>query len=198
MPTPRRLRLSILLSVIAIIFLLYFYTAADQTRSSDFYTRTSSALAQREAEEKDGRALESDDAAVQRSLREAAEQAKKAADVKGVEFHGQEVKKAAEKANVAEDLKEDVQNAKKVEIKELENKDVVMSQEKVLESESEKEGPEREEDIKAKETFDSILKKSPSKSFLSSWEEMLIGSHHIFKDLLSIFEEGKAYPVGSV
>jgi hypothetical protein len=160
MPTPRRLRLSLLLSVITLIFILYFYTAGDQTRSSDFYTRTSTALAQREAEEKDGRALESDDAAVQRSLREAAEQAKKAADLKGVEFHGQEVKKAAEKANVAEDLKEDVQNAKKVEIVELENKNVVMSKEKALINEK---NQESDEEIKVKKTLDLILEKSPSK-----------------------------------
>jgi hypothetical protein len=171
MSITRRARLSLLLLAIAFIFFTYFNSASERTQADPFYRSTSAALAQREAEEKDGKGLESDDAALQRSLREAADKAKEAADRKGEEFHGREVKKAAEKANVAEDVKEDFEEAKEAEKVEIKNKDIVMPQtqknsEKFLAEEREKQD-KAEKAAKAdelKKVLNAILKKSPSQS----------------------------------
>lgn len=68
-----------ILAVVTIIVLLYITKGAQQTQTSDFYTKTQQALQEREHEEA---AKQRDAESVQQRLRAAEEQAKKAADEK--------------------------------------------------------------------------------------------------------------------
>jgi hypothetical protein len=52
MPSVRRIKALGLITVLTVLILFYFTSGARQTRSSDFYTRTQDALAQRDAESK--------------------------------------------------------------------------------------------------------------------------------------------------
>jgi type IV secretory pathway VirB10-like protein len=202
----------VLLFVIAIFTLIYMQTAGDSTRANSFYTSTSAALAQREAEERDGKALESDDVAVQQRLREAAEKARKSANEKAEKGYQPEVKKAAEEANVAAHVKGELKEAKAQEEVELRHKDVDMTKEsgeKVLA----KEGPAEEEikakeeadrkerqrrEDKAKEMLDDLLKKYQRK-FLTRFESLLTDySHHILQVVLPVLSESQAYSLGPI
>jgi hypothetical protein len=145
MPSNRRFKATLLLLALIIIITIYITSAGQQTRSSPFYTRTSDALDAREAEERGGRGLESDDFEVQKRLREAEEKAKKAADKKGAEFHGEDVKKKAEKVKEEKDaVKAGVEG----------------DGQKVVKPEESKES---EEEHKAETELNFILKRSPSK-----------------------------------
>ena len=141
-------------------------SAARQTRSSQFYTSTSDALAQRAEEERDGKALESDDLEVHRRLKAAEEAAKRAADKKGHEFHGDDVKSAAEK------VKAEVENARAGAGDAAGGRPRRVlngaGTEKILiegddKKEVKKQEPESKEDREAKEEMNYILKRSPSK-----------------------------------
>jgi hypothetical protein len=150
MPSNRKLKATILLLILAILITVYITSAGRQTRSSDFYTRTADALAQREADETRGNAIEPDDLEVQKRLREAEAAAKKAANKKGAEFHGDDIKKKGEKikdeadrAKAAGDIDTGKPNPQKV-VKEDDQESV--------------------EDQKAKAELNYILKRSPSRN----------------------------------
>jgi hypothetical protein len=171
MGSTRRIRLSFILAIIALITLFYVSTGRQSTETNPFYQRSRDALNLREAEEQNGRGIASDDAAVQQRLQEAADKAKQAAEKKATEFHGQGVKQAAEKAKVAEDVKGELRDAKDQEKLEIQNKDKVITQaeaQKALEEEKEKERAAAAAAAAARkvaqETLDVILKKSPSMS----------------------------------
>jgi hypothetical protein len=200
MPSNRRFKVTILLLVIFSLVLFYRTSAARQTRSSAFYTSTTEALAQRAEEERDGKALESNDLEVHQRLKAAEEAAKKAADKKGHEFHGDGVKSAAEKA------KSDVEAAR------AGVGDVVSgrprrvlnggSPEKILmegddKKEVKKKVPESKEDREAKEEMNYILKRSPSMPILLQSCLIAIAncsrSHNILQNLLPVFEKGKRH-----
>jgi glutaredoxin len=87
MPTSRRLRLraTLLLAALAIFVTIYVTSAPHATRDSVFYTRTADTLAR-----------EGDDATVQQRLRDAQDTAKKSAEQKADEFHGEEGRRRAE------------------------------------------------------------------------------------------------------
>jgi hypothetical protein len=145
MPSNRRFKATILLVALIVIITIYITSAGHQTRSSPFYTRTSDALALREAEEQGGRAIESDDLEVQKRLREAEEKAKAAADKKGAEFHGEDVKKKAEKVKEENEAMGGGAGADGQKAVKVENK------------------VESEEEHKAEAELNFILKRSPSK-----------------------------------
>jgi hypothetical protein len=166
MPSNRRFKSALLLITVFILVTIYITSAARQTRSSDFYTRTSDALAQRAEEERDGKALESDDLAVHRRLKEAEEAAKKAADKKGAEYHGEEVKSAAEnvKANVeiGRTPGDAVGGRPRKVLKGGATEKILMKGDD--KKEAKKPNPETEEERQAKEEMNYILKRSPSMS----------------------------------
>lgn len=100
MVSRRRLRVFGLLAFLTILATMYFTSAARQTRTSGFYTKTATALAEKDAlaraaeeetaaserERKAGRERDKEDA-VQRRLREAEVAAKEKANRKGEEVH---------------------------------------------------------------------------------------------------------------
>jgi hypothetical protein len=149
MPSNRKLKATVLFVVLAILVTIYITSAGHQTRDSPFYTRTADALALREAEEKSGNAIKSDDVEKQRRLREAEEAAKKAANRKGAEFHGEDVKKKGEK------IKDEVDRAKAVGNMDTGKPNVQKVVEEVEQS---------VEDRKAETELNYILKRSPSKN----------------------------------
>lgn len=100
MVSRRRVKVFGLLAVLTVLATMYFTSAARQTRTSGFYTKTTSALAEKEAlarvaeeeaavAEKENRLRREreDDEATQKRLREAEEQAKEKANQKGQDAH---------------------------------------------------------------------------------------------------------------
>src|SRR4051812_1108017 len=91
MPSQRRVKTFILLVLLIVLVTLYITGSARQTRSSEFYTKTSAALEEKRAaalraEEQAAAQLErppAEDGKMKERLREAEEQAKKNADRKG-------------------------------------------------------------------------------------------------------------------
>ena len=169
MPSTRRIKATILSAIIAVLILIYVTSSPSTTRSSPFYTSTRDALTQREAEEADGKALENDDRAVQKRLREAEEKAKKAADKKGEEFHGGEIKSAAEKVKAEVDRGRAVGDDRGVARKNLKggSEKVLMEAKGKIQREREevekKEESQTPEERKAEAELNYILKRSPSK-----------------------------------
>jgi glutaredoxin len=96
MPSNRRFRFTVLLVAIVFIIALYTTSGSRQTRDSAFYTKTSDALGHSKHE-----GGESNDKDIFQRLRDAEDAAKRAADKKGEEFHGEEVKSVASKAKAA-------------------------------------------------------------------------------------------------
>lgn len=149
MPSNRRFKATVLFAALAFIIILYVTSASQRTKDSPFYTRTSEALSLREQEEAGGRAIESDDASVQKSLREAADAAKKVAEKKAMDFHGEDGKQKAEEVK----SKLDRENALHVKDSDSDSQNVVAADTAVS-----------EEAEKAKAELDYILKRSKSMS----------------------------------
>ncbi|KAF2672006.1 glutaredoxin [Microthyrium microscopicum] len=163
MPPNRRIRALMMFAIAAIIAIIYISTSASQTRTNKFYTSTRDALSLRESEEAGGKALESDDGAVQARLKDAADKAKQSADKKAEEFHGADVKEEGQKINseikaTGEDgvaRKSFKGNSDKV-MKEAEGRMDREHQQRLSE-----EPKETEEEHKAEEELNYILKRSP-------------------------------------
>src|SRR5580692_471081 len=100
MPPSRRLRvrLTLLLAVLAIFAIIYTASAPHATRRSAFYTRTAESLARHEQEQLHSAKTSADTDAVQQRLLEAQNAAVRAAEVKAEEFHGEEGRRKAEEA----------------------------------------------------------------------------------------------------
>ena len=152
MPSNRKLKATVFLLILAILVTVYITSAGRQTRGSDFYTRTADALAQREAEDKKGDAIIAKDFEVQKRLREAEAAAKKAANKKGAEFHGEDVKMKGEK------IKDEAERAKAVDDVDTGKP----SPQKVVKEDDQ----ESVEEQKAKTELNYILKRSPSRNSL--------------------------------
>lgn len=84
MPSQRRIKLFSALLVVTIVTLLYITRSGTQTHRSPFYVKTEEALQQHEYAEA---AKQRDAESVGARLKAAEEDAKKAADEKGAEFH---------------------------------------------------------------------------------------------------------------
>lgn len=152
MPSNRRFKATVLFIALAFIIIIYVTSAPQRTRESPFYTSTSDALSQREHEEADPHGIPADDAAVQKSLREAADAAKKVAEKKAMNFHGEEEKQKADLADFGKKKAEEV-------------KAKIDMDKAISESDSQKvvgADSKNEEEAKAKEELKYILKRSPS------------------------------------
>lgn len=92
MPFQRRSRLTVLLTFLIFVIIIYVRTGEQQTRSSDFYTRTSEALDRAAAapvKDEDPRYAEQTfNSKVVDRLNQAEKQAKQKADAKGAQFFG--------------------------------------------------------------------------------------------------------------
>jgi len=170
MPSPRRLKVFALLVLIVFLVTLYITSAARQTRSSEFYTKTQDALAQarahKEASLQDHESgIGGSDGAVGKRLKEAEEAAKRAADKKGDEFHGEDVKEKVlsdKKAKEDEKAKVDVAEgersvAGRKSMKGSGSSEIVLKDKEPVKEQK----PETEEDHKVKNEFNDILKRSP-------------------------------------
>jgi hypothetical protein len=195
MPSNRRLKAALLLIAVFVLVSIYVTSAARQTRSSDFYTRTSDALAQRAEEERDGKALESDESAVHRRLKEAEEAAKKAADKKGAEYHGEEIKSAAENVKANADAgREPVGGRPRKVLKGGATEKILMEGD---DKETKKQSPETDEEREAKEEMNYILKRSPSMlppCTLIRPRSLIQNSHHLLQNILPTLSKSKGYP----
>ena len=109
MPSNRRLKAFFLVVVLVVLLTLYISASARQTRSSDFYTKTQSAIsASRQAKEaklSDSEIATGEDGAVKHRLKAAEEAAKVKAEEKAEDYHGSEAKQKAMK--LAESLRDD-------------------------------------------------------------------------------------------
>ena len=164
MPSNRRLKVNLVFAIITVIVIFYIATSPSQTRSNPFYTSTRDALSQQEAEDAGGKALEGDALAVQARLKEAANKAKEAAEKKGTEFHGAEVKSKGQQ--IKADIKgtgEDGVARKNMgggsEKVIMQAKDKIDRERERKEEEHKNESPA---DHKAEEELNYILKRSPS------------------------------------
>lgn len=173
MPSNRRIRVVTLLVVLAVIVTLYVTSAARQSQSNPFYVKTADALAAaRAAKEaslgnRDPGAVGTGDNSVAARLKEAEEAAKKAADKKAEDFHGEQIVDTKKKEAEVLDVKKKTQD----DIKEKANqaKDAIAGgaaavKEAVLKEDKKEESPEDAEKRKVKDELNSILKRSPSKS----------------------------------
>ncbi|KAF2395551.1 glutaredoxin, partial [Trichodelitschia bisporula] len=136
MPSSRRLRLLGLAVVLFVLVTLYVTAGARQTRNSAFYGKTSDALGAARAA-KEAVLREPTDADVGKRLRDAEDAAKRAADKKAEDFHGEEGKKRVE---------------------EMGEKSVAGR--KIM-KEVPEEVPETKEKQRAKDELNDILKRSP-------------------------------------
>lgn len=202
MPSPRRIKVFALVVLIGVLVTLYVTGAARQTRSSQFYTKTQDALAQARAHKESAMqdresGLGAGDSEVGKRLKEAEEVAKRAADRKGDEFHGEHVK-------------EKVLNGKKAKEGERKVPGVAGHYSKqdlgIMKPLKEKDGDkeqaaETEEDHKVKNELNSILKRSPG-MFLRTLEITQKAnnpeSDHILQILLPILEKGETHPSRSL
>jgi hypothetical protein len=91
----RRLKGVIGLVVLAVLITIYLSTGASSTKNSPFYTRTQEAIAQGDIKHEVLKDMTGADNVHQR-LRDAEDAAKKAADDKSADFHGEEVVKKGE------------------------------------------------------------------------------------------------------
>jgi hypothetical protein len=173
MPSARRLKAFFLLVLISVLITLYLTASARQTRTSQFYTKTQDALAAARAAKDAGlRDVPGGaDADVGARLREAEEAAKKAADIKGDAFHGEEGRRQAsivrdrqakETAAATPDKEEKKDEPRLAKVPGLAMEEGLRKQaaeNKKIDAES---TAETQEDHKVKEELNSILKKSPS------------------------------------
>jgi FtsZ-interacting cell division protein ZipA len=108
MPSNRRLKGFFLIVVLLVLLTLYVTASARQTRSSQFYTKTQDALdaarVAKQAKLHDSEAALGEDDMITHRLKAAEEAAKRNADKKGDEFHGEETKQKVIK--VKESLEE--------------------------------------------------------------------------------------------
>jgi FtsZ-interacting cell division protein ZipA len=99
MPSNRRFKAFFLVVALFVLLTLYITASARQTRSSQFYTKTQDALtaarAAKEAKLHDAEVALGEDDMVTHRLKAAEEEAKRNADKKGDEFHGEEAKQKA-------------------------------------------------------------------------------------------------------
>jgi hypothetical protein len=163
MISARRIKAVILLAIVAFLIAIYVASSPSTTRSSAFYTSTRAALNQREADEANVKALESDDLAVQNRLREAEQKAKMAADRKGERFHGKDFKNGAKIVSVAVD--HDAGVARKT-LKGGSEKVLLETKgklDKVREEAEKNRATQTAEERKAEAELNYILKRSPSK-----------------------------------
>jgi len=172
MPSNRRFKATVLCIALALIIIIYVSSSPQRTRDSPFYTRTADALAQREKEEEGGRGIESDDIAVQRRLREAADAAKISADKKAAAFHGEDVK---QKGTEIKSKLDEEEASKSVEKGGSDSQKVVAD-----------DTAESEDDHRAENELNFILKRSPIIIFSKSYcpfskkaKDILLGKYSI-------------------
>lgn len=183
MPSQRRMRFYGILAVVTIIVLLYITKGAQQTQTSDFYTKTQQALQEREHEEA---AKQRDAESVQQRLRAAEEQAKKAADEKYTS-----VKDAVEgpsKKGVAGRVEFD-QDDKKV--------PGVAAQGGRSRDQAAMQKDETLEDHEVEMAMNTILKQSPGRPPPCSHalpQANSLHSNHLFQVVLPVLQEGEAHP----
>jgi len=172
MASHRRFKVLLILVLLAVFMALYLTSSASSTRSSVFYGRTQDALAaQRAAKEASLGHMDNsptDDAPIDtggddvgKRLKEAEEAAKKAADRKAEEFHGEAGREKAEQMALKD--KQEISNAAAKDAAE-DRKEEVKKQQPQLET---------EEQSKVKDELNSILKQSPSMFaalLLREWE----------------------------
>ncbi|TID27594.1 hypothetical protein E6O75_ATG00361 [Venturia nashicola] len=187
MPSPRRIKVFTLIVLIGVLVTLYVTGAGRQTRSSQFYTKTQDALAQARARKESAMhdresGLGAGGSEVGKRLKEAEDVAKRAADRKGDEFHGEHVK-------------EKVLNDKKTKEGETKVPDVSghyskqdLGIEKPLKGQdgNKEQTAETEEDHKVKNELNSILKRSPIIIFSKSYCPYSKKAKHILLDLYKI------------
>jgi hypothetical protein len=164
MPSPRRVKVFALVILIFVLVTLYVTSAARQTRSSQFYTKTQDALAQARAHKESSMqdnesGLGAGDGEVGKRLKEAEEAAKRAADRKGDEFHGEQVKEKVLSDKKAKEGERKVPGVASYYTK----KELGLDQEKPLKAsgESKEQTAETEEDHKVNNELNAILKRSP-------------------------------------
>jgi glutaredoxin len=164
MPSQRRIKVFALVILIFVLVTLYVTGAARQTRSSQFYTKTQDALAQARAHKESSMqdhnsGLGAGDGEVGKRLKEAEEAAKRAADRKGDEFHGEHVKEKVLSDKKAKEGERRVPGvATHYTKKELGIEKPLKGQEAEREQTA-----ESEEDHKVKNELNAILKRSPSR-----------------------------------
>jgi len=185
MPSTRRLKAFGIIVLLAVIVTLYVTSAARQTRSSQFYTKTQDALAEARAHKEQALGGSSGGVAgddqVGRRLKEAEEAAKRAADKKGDEFHGEDVKEKV--LSAAADAKAKVADGEKSVAGRKTMKD--SGSEAVLKEENAKgkeQSAETEEDHKVKNELNDILKRSPIIIFSKSYCPYSKKAKHILLD----------------
>ncbi|QDS67494.1 hypothetical protein FKW77_001382 [Venturia effusa] len=162
MPSPRRIKVFALVVLIGVLVTLYATGAARQTRSSQFYTKTQDALAQARAHKESAMqdhesGLGVGDGEVGKRLKEAENAAKRAADRKGDEFHGEHVKEKVLSDKKAKEGERKVPGvAGQYSKKDLGTEKPLKGQDSGKEQTA-----ETEEDHKVKNELNSILKRSP-------------------------------------
>jgi hypothetical protein len=182
MPSQRRMRFFGTLIVITIVVLFYMSRAAQQTQTSDFYTKTQQALQEKEFAEA---AKQRDADSVGSRLKAAEEQAKKNAGQKYTEV--KESVEGPDSKGVAGRVKMDSEKVPGVAQQGGRPRDQAAMKEH-----------ETPEDHEVEIEMNAILKKSPSTSRPrnppSLTHLLTCCSDHLLKVLLPLLEEGEAHP----
>ena len=203
MPSPRRIKVFALVILIFVLVTLYITGAARQTRSSQFYTKTQDALAQARAHKESSMqdhesGLGAGDGEVGKRLKEAEEAAKRAADRKGDEFHGEHVKEKVLSNKKAKEGERKVPGVAGHYTKE----DLGIPSEKALKGqEADKEQTvETEEDHKVKNELNAILKRSPGMFLFPHGVSKAnnSNSNHLLQVILPILQKGEAHSAGHI
>lgn len=168
MPSSRRIKVTIICILFAIIVSIYVSTSASTTRGDKFYKSTQDALlSYRKEQEANGKSLLNTDKPVEQRLSEAADRAKKVAEEKAADFHGSEIKEHGQdfirKPDVKDDMKEtgEAGVAKQI-VRPGTDPLIVKTKEKVDKQREIQKTRETKEEHNAEEELNFILKRSPS------------------------------------
>jgi hypothetical protein len=187
MPSQRRIKVLGLTVLVIVLTIIYFTSAARETRESDFYKKTSTALQQKEEtarvekETADAARLSED---VGKRLREAEEQAKKSADAKGRKMAQEVMGKGLEPEALKDDTAADGGKSVAGRFRMKDDSDEPLGVAKVGGNVGEKDrkgkgkqdDEETDEDHEVEVELNAILKKSPSmcSAFLTSCANFIL------------------------
>ena len=177
MPFPRRSRLTGILTLLAIIAIIYIRTGDKQTRSSSFYIRTSEAL-DRAASAKEYEAHYADpvrNTEISDRLNRAEKDAKRAAEAKGAKFFGDKSKddimveagrKDGSDQKVMRNGRDTISNGDSGKDGVGEGEDADLSAEATDVVDNERSTAKTEKDYEVDMELNTILKRSPSELML--------------------------------
>ncbi|KAF2754458.1 glutaredoxin [Pseudovirgaria hyperparasitica] len=191
MPSQRRVKVFGLLIVLAILTTIYWASAAQQTKSSKFYTNTVAALEEKKQAEIAAKVKAENDATAARKedigirLKAAEEKAKKSADEKGHRI-SQQVMASNEEKKDAVDEKSVAGRVKYKDEKEKDTPGVARVGGNTENMEKLDKESKSEEDQEVEMELNSILKRSPIIIFSKSYCPYSKTAKHILLDLYKI------------